>query len=182
MRDTKQKIRTILQIIAICLCLIALRVWHLSTLQKEDREKLAQLSQRRTLIQKAERGMIYDRFGIPIARNRISYQATLYYGELNQIPSIEWRADESGRKVRVFPRREYIQQLSTLLAEELSLDAQRIDDLIHSKVSLFPHAPYVIKADISEESYYRLKMREREWPGLHAEIAAQRYYPFGKTA
>ncbi len=182
MNDTSRKIRTILRVIAICLSLIVLRVWHLSTLQREEREKQAQLPQRRTLIQKAERGTIYDRFGIPIARNRVSYQATLYYGELMQIPSVEWRADESGRKTRFFPRREYIQRLAALLAEELSLDPQRIDDLIHSKVSLFPHAPYVLKADISEESYYHLKMREREWPGLHAEISSQRYYPFGKTA
>ena len=59
---------------------------------------------------------------------------------------------------------------------------QQIEDLIHSKASLLPHVPFVIKENISEKEYYKLRMLERNWMGLHAEISAERFYPSDKTA
>ncbi len=34
----------------------------------------------------------------------------------------------------------------------------------------------------SEEEHYKLKSLEKDWPGIHAEMAAERFYPLGKTA
>ena len=40
------------------------------------------------------------------------------------------------------------------------MDSERIEDLIHAKASLFPHVPFVIKSNISEQQYYRLRALE----------------------
>ncbi len=81
-----------------------------------------------------------------------------------------------------FPEKNISAKLSETLAIALGLDPERVEDLIHSKASLFPHVPYILKTGISEEEHYRLRMLERDWLGVHAEIAAERYYPLGKAA
>ncbi len=172
----------VLKVILIAFLAIVLRIWHLGVVQRDEKILEAQKPQQRTILVRADRGTLCDRFHIPLALNRICYNAAIYYGQIAQIPSTGWRIDEEGRRERVSERKEYIRNLSELLAAELDLDAGRVEDLIHSKASLFPHAPYILKAGISEEEYYRLKMLESEWLGVHAEIGTERYYPLGKTA
>lgn len=172
----------VLKVILLAFLAIVLRIWHLGVVQRDEKILEAQKPQQRTILVRADRGTLCDRFHIPLALNRICYNATIYYGQIAQIPSTGWRIEENGRRERVSERKEYIRSLSQLLAAELDLDAGRVEDLIHSKASLFPHAPYILKAGISEEEYYRLKMLEAEWLGIHAEIGTERYYPLGKTA
>ena len=40
----------------------------------------------------------------------------------------------------------------------------------------------MIKAALTEEEHYRLRALEPDWPGIHAEIGAERFYPLQKTA
>ena len=177
-----QKSNRLLQIFLGAFLLIAFRIWHLTVVQREDKLQEAQKPQRRTIIQQAERGAIVDRFGITLATNRICYNASIYYGQFAQIPSTTWSTDEAGQRVRVFTRRDYIRNLARILSQELEMDPERIEDLIHAKASLFPHVPFIIKSNISEQKYYRLRALEREWLGLHAAISLERTYPHGKTA
>lgn len=39
----------------------------------------------------------------------------------------------------------------------------------------------MIKDDLDEERYYRLKALSKDWPGLRAEMTSKRFYPLGKT-
>ncbi len=177
-----QKTNRVLHIIFIAFLLITFRVWHLGFIQKEAMMKEAEKPKTRTILLKADRGEIQDRFHKPLTTNRICYNASIYYDALSQIPARGWSSDKEGNKTRSYPRKEYVQKLSQKLAEELKLDPQRIEDLIYSKASLFPHVPFVLKTHLSEKEYYHLKMLEKDWAGLHAEITSERYYPKGKTA
>lgn len=177
-----QKTNLVLRAILVVLFLILFRIWHLGVIQRDERIVKAQISQRKTHLVRASRGTIADRYQIPLAFNRISYSAAIYYNQLAQIPFSSWRVNETGTKEKIFPRKDYIRLLSQMLAKELQLDAQRVEDEILSKASLFPHAPYVIKADVTEKQHYHLCQLERDWPGLHAEIASERFYPLGKVA
>lgn len=177
-----EKTHFVLKIILLAFLGIVFRVWHLGVVLREEKLIEAQKPQQRTLLVRADRGTICDRFHIPLALNRICYNASIYYSQISQIPIVTWRRDEDGKKVRHYARKEYIKELSQVLASTLQLDATRIEDLIHSKASLFPHVPFILKAGLSEEEHYRLKNLEREWLGIHAEIAAERFYPLGKTA
>ena len=40
----------------------------------------------------------------------------------------------------------------------------------------------MIKEDLSEREYYRLKMLEKDWPGIHTQLLPVRYYPYQKVA
>ena len=44
-----------------------------------------------------------------------------------------------------------------------------IEDTIHGKASLFPHTPFILKEDLSEKEYYRLKLMEKDWVGIRTE-------------
>lgn len=178
----KAKISVVLRIIALFFCIILLRTGVLSLLQRETKEKEAAIPRHRTVVQQADRGIIYDRFHIPIALNQITYHAAIYYSEITEIPAIEWKKEASGHKEKRYPRRQYVHTLADMLGRELHMDPERIEDLIYAKASLFPHTPYILKEPLSEEEYYRLKMREKDWPGLHAGIGTERTYPFHKTA
>lgn len=170
-----------LSTILLLFLVLLFRVWHLGVIQREERVAAAELPQRRTVYVRPNRGTISDRFGISLAANRISHRAAFYYNQLASIPSVSWR-EEGGKKVKVFPRREYIEKFALFCQEALGLDRQRVEDLIHSKASLFPHLPFPLKDPISEREYFTLKAKEAEWPGLFAEIASERHYPLGKTA
>lgn len=166
--------------ILLAFLVIFLRVWHLGVIQREERLVAAEKPQRRTLYLRPNRGTISDRFGIPMAVNKISHRATFYYNQLSSIPQVRWE-EKGGKKIKTFPRKAYIQKFSRLCGEILGLDAERTEDLIHSKAALFPHIPFCLKESISEKEYFTLKALENQWPGLCAEISSQRHYPLGKT-
>ena len=180
--EIPSKANRILHVILIAMSLFILRVWYLSVIQYEQKVEEAQRPQKKSMIIPATRGTIRDRFNLPLAINTISYQATILYSDLKEIAPIAWKQDLNGKRVKYFKRREYIQHLSQMLGEQLDLDAERIEDLIHSKASLYAQVPFVIKEEISEKEYYRLNMLAKDWPGLHMRIVPKRSYPQRKSA
>jgi len=171
----------ILQGFLFTLLLILARVWFLSVIEHDTYEEAAKKPGRRTVIEKRERGTIRDRFNIPLAQNAIQYNACIRYGDIRQIPSIRWEKDENGKRRRIRARSVYIENFSSFLAEKLGLDPQDIEDTIHGNASLFPHTPFVLKEDISEQLYYELKMKEKDWLGLFVERGSKRVYPQKKV-
>lgn len=175
--STSIKIGRLLKLFLFAFLAILLRVWHLGVIEREEKLIAAQKPQQRTVLARSRRGTICDRFGIPLAINRISYNAAIYYAQIGEIPTVEWKGH-----TKIFARKEYIRKLSEILSKTLTLDPERIEDLIHSKASLFPHVPFIIKSSLTEEEHCRLRMLEKDWPGIFAEIASTRSYPLGKTA
>ncbi len=175
-KDFFSKSSKILRIIFIFLFLLVFRVWHLCVIQKDTKKMEAKAPQRRILLEKAQRGTIRDRFDLPLAMNRIRFNAAIYYEQILQIPRVKW-IDKNGQKIKTFPRKDYIDRLAAFLSQELSLSKQELEDQIYAKATLFPHIPFVLKENIPEKTYYKLKFLERNWPGLYAEISSTRYYP-----
>ncbi|MEI8328952.1 MAG: hypothetical protein WCG14_03020, partial [Chlamydiia bacterium] len=174
------KANRVLNVILLAFLLIFTRVWYLSFIQHEEHVEKALKPQRKTLVDKAERATIRDRFNIPMATNKLQYNAAVRYADLRQIPSGRWKKDAKGNKIREPVRSNYIQALAFHLAQELKMDPVQIEDTIHAKASLFPHTPFIIKEDLSEEEYYRLKIQEKDWIGIEAQKATKRIYPMGK--
>ena len=73
----------------------------------------------------------------------------------------------------------YIKELVKLLSNELGLEAERVEDLIHAKASYYAQVPFILKDNLTEQEYYRLKILEKDWPGLQARRMPQRHYPKG---
>lgn len=177
-----EKANVILHLILIAFVIIGARLWYLSVIQYEEKFEQSKRPQRKTVIESAKRATIRDRFNIPLAYNKIAYSAGVSYAPIRQVPSIAFEEDETGKKVKKFKRKEYIKNLSHLLAEELHLDEKRVEDLIYSKAALYFNLPYILKQDISEKEYYRLRMLEKDWPGLVVQTHSKREYPKGFSA
>jgi cell division protein FtsI/penicillin-binding protein 2 len=180
-KDFFSKSSKILKMIFIFLFLLVFRIWHLCATQKDTKKIEAKQPQRKVIIEKAQRGTIRDRFDLPLAMNRIRFNAAIFYEQILQIPRVKW-IKKNGKKIKIYPRKDYIEELVIFLSKELSLSTQDIEDQIYAKATLFPHMPYILKENISEKTYYRLKFIERKWPGLYAEISSIRYYPKNKVA
>ncbi|MCB1119254.1 MAG: hypothetical protein KDK65_04775, partial [Chlamydiia bacterium] len=177
-----EKTNWVLHLILLGMLIISIRIWHLAIIQHDRREEEAKRPQHRVMIEPTKRATIRDRYNLPLAINKIEYQATILYENLTAIPRIAWELDETGKKVKRFKRRTYIRELSEYLAKELNLGADRIEDLIHSKAAIYGNRPYIIKENIDEQTFFRLKGHEREWPGLLARPYPKREYPQGKVA
>lgn len=175
------KANLVLNLILTALVLISVRLWHLSTIQYSEKLEESRKPQRKTLIEPAKRGTIRDRFNIPLAINKIRYQAAVLYAPIRSIPAIKREQDNLGNKVIRYQRKEYIKELAELLGDELKLDPLRLEDEIHSKAALFYNIPYVIKDEITEEEYYRLKLLEKDWIGIQTEIRPKREYTRKKS-
>ncbi|MBJ7448896.1 MAG: hypothetical protein JHC93_00895 [Parachlamydiales bacterium] len=180
--DIPAKANRLLNLIMIVLVLYSVRIWHLTVIQYDDRVEDSRKPQRRVIIERAERATIRDRFNIPLAINQVQYNAAISYAQIREVPAIIWRKNENGVRVKTLTRKAHITNLSKVLAKELSMNAERIEDIIHSKAALLYNAPFIIKEDISEKEYYRLKMLEKDWLGIHVERMPRRFYPQGKTA
>jgi cell division protein FtsI/penicillin-binding protein 2 len=173
------------RVLYLALCaflLIGARLWHLAIVQYEEKFEESKKPQRKAIVEAASRGTLRDRFNIPLAVNKAAYRASVAYFPIRQIPAIAWEADPQGKKTKVYRRKAYVRELSDLLAAELGLDPDRVVDLIYSKAALYSNIPYVLKEELSEREYYRLKMLEKDWPGLTVERDAKREYPKGRCA
>ncbi len=123
--------------------LIVARIWHLSVIQYDQRLQEARRPQKKIIMEPSKRATIRDRYNLPLAINQVRYQAAVLYSDLKAVHNIQWEYDTHGKKIRIFKRREYIKQLSNVLADELKLDPNRVEDLIFLK------RPYFITSLIS---------------------------------
>lgn len=176
------KANRVLHIILVMLLLIALRVWHLAVVQHDSRQEASSKPQHKTVYQAAKRGTITDRFGVPLALNKVQHNVALVYSQIKGIPSIVWTSDENGLSVKHYKRREYIKSLADLLGQILEMEPRKVEDLIHAKALFFNQIPYVLKENITEPQYYRLKMMEKDWPGIMVQTTSRRHYPLGSIA
>ncbi len=177
------KANRILNVILVAMLLIVFRIWHLSVVQNSEKLEELRRSERRVIREPSRRATITDRFNIPLAINKIQYNIAIQYPLIKQIPIATWEYDrESGKKKKVFARKAYITTLSHLLAKELDMEGDRIEDLIYAKAAFNQQVPFILKEDITEEQYYRLKMLEKDWQGILAQHIPKRNYPQGQVA
>jgi len=179
MRDITFQIRRLLIILGSIFSLFAIRVYYLAIIKHEYHSNEAKKPALRTTIKTPDRGTIRDRFNHPLAINTISYKIAILYDPIKQLPIRQKVSTEEGTKI-IYPRKEAIDKLATFLDGYLDQDALAIKDLIHSKATLFPNTPFVLKSEISEELFYKLKIKESKFPGLHMQVTSKRTYPEGK--
>lgn len=178
--DVPHKANHVLHLILIAFLMMLLRVWFLTSIKHDEYQEKALRPQRRTIVVPASRGTIRDRFNIPLAINKMQYNAAVCYDRIREIPVVNW--DKEGKKkIKVYERRAYIEKLSEMLGKALDMNPVVIEDLIYSQASIFPNTPFIIKEDIPEHLYYRLRMQEKDWVGLQMQKASKRYYPQDKV-
>lgn len=174
------KLRKVLYLFGLMLFFIFLRVWFLSVINYDKMQKLSVLPRRKTITLSPTRGLIKDRNQILLAKNKKCFDVLICYMDIKQIPQNEYFF-EQGIKIKFAKRKTYIQDLSRLLEDHVGLKAEDIEDFIYAKAALFQDIPILLKEDIDESSYHKLKALEKDWPGLRVQISQKRDYPFQKT-
>jgi cell division protein FtsI/penicillin-binding protein 2 len=177
----EEKANVVLRIFLIILVLLLARAWYLAFIAHDANVELARKPTVQSTIERAERGTIRDRFNLPLAVNMPQYNAAILYSDIRQIPAITWKTDENGNRVKVYERKAYIKRLAETIGELLEISPERIEDLVYGKAALFHQVPFVIKRDIPESLYYRLRAMKRDWPGVVAERGTKRIYPRGRS-
>jgi len=175
------KANRVLHFIILGFLLIAVRIWFLCVIEHDHYVELSKKPQRKTIIEKPLRGTIRDRFNIPLAVNKLRYDAAICYEQIRHIPSVARVSSGKKNSVKIYPRKEYITRLSQLLGYKLGLDPLDIEDMIYSKAALFPNTPFTLKEDLPEKLYYELKGLERDYAGLCMLKSSKREYPLGKV-
>lgn len=165
----------------IALSIITLRIWHVAVVQHEKKKEEAYRPQRRSVPEHCDRAGVCDRFGKTLAENVLQYNVGISYRAIRDIPTRVWHTDEKGNKKLVPVRKDYIKKFADFLAQELHMDRDFVEDTIHAKASVLGSVPYILQANVSERTFLRLKMLEKDWPGLHVESSVRRHYPEGRT-
>jgi cell division protein FtsI/penicillin-binding protein 2 len=182
MNEIRKKLNKLTLLIGIAFLAIFLRVCYLACFQHEEYLEKARKPQRRTIVEEIGRAAIRDRFHLPFAINKIQFNAAIRYIDIRQIPNFRYQIDQEGHRIKVPVRAQYIEALSQKLAKELNMEATAIEDMIHGEAAISPHSYCIIAQGISEEQYYRLRMLEKDWPGLTGQQTMKRHYPYGKVA
>lgn len=175
------KANRILNVVLVGMLLIVFRIWHLAVVQYDEKLDESRKPQRHFISEPAKRATIRDRFNIPLAINKVQYNVAVLYSQIKQIPTVAWEAGPEGKRIKRFKRKEYIAALAQLLGKELSMDADRIEDLVHAKASFYNQIPFVLKEDVNEREYYRLKMLEKDWVGITVQRVPRRQYTQDKV-
>lgn len=145
----------------------------------------AQADENRTRIisDTTERGIIYDRNGIVLARNIPSYNVTVTPA---QLPDPD---DDPGEQYRIFS------QLSPLIDIPISrgvLDEESarlftpcasdlgIEQIVEIAATNWPFQPTRLKCNVSQEVAMAIKEKAMDWPGIDIEIESIREYPTGE--
>jgi penicillin-binding protein 2 len=153
--------------------IFALLIWRLADTQLRNGayyDYLANLNQLRTIPQTAPRGLLYDRNGIVIARNRPSFVVQVVPMQLRD-PVAEMRELSSILSVPDAA-------LWRRLLYQNGVTYKSFDDL----AAAIPLGPLNVAEDLNTATVGRFAERADELTGMSVELVPVREYPFGTLA
>lgn len=160
------KVSKMMRIILVGFVLIAFRLFFLAIFAHGQEYEKAQNPKQKIVVSEGKRGLITDRFGLPLATNKITYRLEFLFDNLTSL--------------RPRARKEYVEKLSGFLSEVTGKPTLFFEEMIWGKAAQSPHIPLVLLEDLSEKVYFRLKARQYEWPGMIMAMRPCRFYPLGK--
>lgn len=156
--DSTRNRLTVLALIATAvLAAIVLRLWFLQSVNAAEYKRLSEENRIRKVSVESPRGLVLDRDGQPLVKNRLAVVLTV---------EPEW----AGNK-----------KLLERLSKALNMPIARIREQIRSK-KVDPIKPKVISRDVSVESAAYIKEHEDDFPGVELKVEAIRDYPRGGLA
>ncbi len=133
------------------------RLFQLQVLDGKKFEDLAAENGIKLDLAPPSRGVIYDRFGRPLASHRRAGRISLIR---EQVPDLAATLDEIARHIDLSPERR----------ARIIRDARRKAAFV----------PTVIANELTYEDFALMNVRAAEWPGVQVEMAETRSYPRGR--
>ncbi len=135
------------------------------------------------------RGIITDRSGVPLARNRRQYEVSFNLAEIQQAYLAEQRAQKkstAGKSATKEKEKDIVAIVNeTTIAQLRKLDLARNYNASALRTHFVTHGglvPFRYRTDLSFEEFSKLAERNIELPGVYLALRPQREYPLGTLA
>ena len=135
------------------------------------------------------RGIITDRSGVPLARNRRQYEVSFNLAEIQQAYLAEQRAQKkstAGKSATKEKEKDIVAIVNeTTIAQLRKLDLARNYNASALRTHFVTHGglvPFRYLTDLSFEEFSKLAERNIELPGVYLALRPQREYPLGTLA
>lgn len=174
------RFRWIFLLIAVIFIFYAFRLFELQVVSGDSYQAQAEENRIQILSEPTQRGMIFDRNGIVLARN---------------VPVYNVAITPAGLPESAGETREIFAQLSELIGIPVSngeVNDQTasvfspcqtdlgIEQVVEIAGSLWPYTPTRVKCDIDKATAMIIEEKTMDWPGVSVEVEAIREYPTGE--
>ena len=159
MEDFKGIYRYLVVFISLAFLLIFIRLWSLQVIKGGDLRRLSENNCIRLRENPADRGMLLDRKGRILARNRPSFEVYLVPEDVKANPEV-------------------IAQVGKLL----NIPAEDIQQRFDTQKRRAPFKPVKIKSDIDWNELALLETNRVHLPGLIVDVRPRRAYDYGELA
>ncbi|HWK48206.1 MAG TPA: penicillin-binding protein 2 [Stellaceae bacterium] len=132
------------------------RMYYLQVLEADRYTTLADENRINIRLLLPQRGMIVDRFGVPMAANRQNYRVVIIAEQANDIEST-------------------LAAIATLIPLGESDQRKVLRDIRRKH----PFVPVVVRDNLTWDEMSRIEVNVPELPGVSIEQGSSRYYPFG---
>lgn len=158
------KVFTFIVFVGLLFCVLASRLFYLQYFHYDENFQSSENNRLRRVVLTAERGIIYDRNGAVLVRNRPSYQIAILPGELKNRDSVFKRLinirDSLGNRV---------------------FDSAVVDTMFQ-RSRWQKHGSLRILEDASAEQVSIVEEHSAELPGVTTIVESRRSYPYGTLA
>jgi penicillin-binding protein 2 len=144
---------------ALCLCVLLGRLWYLQILQGSFFRDRSENNRLRTVYIPSPRGVILDRNGVAVVRNRPSFNIEVV---VEDAPDVE----------------QVVADVAAIVGEEPTALMERLSN--QKKRRRFE--PKILLRDVSREVVARISSQRHKLPGIIVSVAPVRDYPFGSLA
>ncbi len=135
---------------------LAGRIYYLQVLQADRYTMLADENRINLRLLAPPRGLVYDRFGAPLAVNEQDYQVLI---TSEDTPDVEATLDR--------------------LAAIVSLDEDDRARILREVARKRPFVPVSVKSHLSWDQVARIEVSAPDLPGIEIQVGQVRHYPFG---
>ena len=176
MSDRSRLRLIVLQVLVVSLLLTLLgRLWFLQIANGDEYQAAAANNNTRSVITEATRGLILDDMGRPLVSNSTSLVITVDRSVLNRLTSAE-------RDAMVARLAAQLKTTPAALTDKITLCGTKdADGNVISKPlvcwSGTPVQPIPVAKDVSQQVALNILERAEDYPGVAAELEAQREYP-----
>lgn len=154
-----RRIKLVQRLVVILVILVAIFIWKMQILNYNRYWQKAENNRLREIKLTPQRGLIVDREGKILAKNRASFKLSYIRENVKDID-----------------------QSLTRVAQLLSLDKEQLAARLEKYKSFPKFMPIVIKDDLSVEEVARIESHQIEFPELRLDMEPMRDYPHGAFA
>ncbi|MCI0458877.1 MAG: penicillin-binding protein 2 [Gemmataceae bacterium] len=158
-RQLVRRMRVVWAAFAALFVLYAGHFWYLQVVRSGDYRELAENNRIRYVAVQPLRGMIYDRHGRLMVKNRVSFNVLLNRDKVSQ--------DEG---------------LLARLARDLGMDVPVLRERWRAHLRRPPFEPVILKEDVDLAEVAYLEARREDFPEVNIGVEPKRQYPLGTVS